>query len=87
MDEKIIFVDESGNEIEFYVIEQTELNGIGYLLVTDSEEEEGEGECFLFKDVSEKEDAEAIYVPVEDEVELEALGKVFAELLEDVEII
>ncbi len=85
MDEKIIFLDESGNEIEFYVIEQTELNGIQYLLVTDTEEEEGE--CFLFKDVSEKDAAEAVYVPVEDDVELEALGKVFAELLEDVEII
>jgi len=85
MDEKIFFVDEEGNEIGFYVIEQTTVNGIAYLLVTDSEEEEGE--CFLFKDVSAKEDAEAVYVPVEDEVEMEALGKVFAELLEDVEII
>lgn len=85
MDEKIIFVDDSGNEIEFYVIEQTELNGITYLLVADSPEDEGE--CFLFKDVSEKEDAEAVYVPVEDDVELEALTKVFAELLEDVELI
>lgn len=85
MDEKIIFLDDSGNEIEFYVIEQTELNGITYLLVTDSPEDEGE--CFLFKDVSPKEDAEAVYVPVEDDVELEALSKVFAELLEDVEII
>lgn len=85
MDEKIVFVDDSGNEIEFYVIEQTELNGITYLLVTDSQEDEGE--CFLFKDVSDREDEEAVYVPVEDEVELEALGKVFAELLEDVEII
>ncbi len=85
MDEKIIFADDSGNEIAFYVIEQTELNGITYLLVTDSQEDEGE--CFLFKDISAKEDAEAVYVPVEDDVELEALSKVFAELLEDVEII
>lgn len=84
MEEKIYFTDEEGNEIAFYVLEQTSLNGVDYLLVTDSEEEEAE--CYLFKDISEKDAEDAVYVPVEDEAELEALGKLFAEILEDVEI-
>ena len=38
------------------------------------------------KDLSEAEDTERVYEIVEDEVELEALLKVFEELLEDVDI-
>lgn len=33
---KIKFVDEEGTELEFSVIEQTRVNNINYLLVTDS---------------------------------------------------
>ncbi|MBQ7432940.1 MAG: DUF1292 domain-containing protein [Lachnospiraceae bacterium] len=84
MEDKILFIDEDGNEIEFYVIEQTSLNGIEYLLVADSEEEEAD--CYLFKDISDQDAEEAVYVPVEDDTELDALGKLFAEILEDVEI-
>ena len=31
MEEKIIFVDEDGNEIEMYVIEETRINNVNYL--------------------------------------------------------
>ena len=38
------------------------------------------------KDLSKQEDKESLYEIVEDEVELQALLKVFEELLEDVDI-
>lgn len=69
---------------EFYVLEQTVLGGVCYLLVTDSDEDEAE--AMILKDLSAPEDTEALYVPVEDEQELEAVSKIFQEILEDIEI-
>ena len=36
--EKIKFVSDEMQEIEFFVLEQTKVNGMSYILVTDSEE-------------------------------------------------
>lgn len=83
--EKIIFTFEDTNEeVEFFVLEQTKVNGSSYILVTDSEEDEAE--CLILKDMSAAEDTESLYEIVEDEVELSAVLKVFEELLEDVDI-
>lgn len=83
--EKIIFTFEDTNEeVEFFVLEQTKVNGSSYILVTDSEEEEAE--CLILKDMSAAEDADSLYEIVEDDVELSAVLKVFEELLEDVDI-
>ena len=82
MAEKIVFESEEGSA-EFFVLEQTRLNGCDYLLV---EEGGNEGECLILKDISNPEDEEAEYVIVEDETEQEALVRVFEELLEDTEI-
>ena len=39
--EKIKFVfDDTKDEVEFFVLEQTKVNGNSYILVTDSEEDE-----------------------------------------------
>ena len=84
MMEKIIFMSEDMQEIEFFVLEQTKLNGISYILVTDSEE--GDAECWIMKDVSTEESLESIYDMVEDDDELLAISKVFEELLEDIDI-
>ena len=41
--EKIKFVfDDTKDEVEFFVLEQTKVNGNSYILVTDSEEDEAE---------------------------------------------
>ena len=40
----------------------------------------------ILKDVSSEGDTEAVYVPVEDEVELDAVAGVFAESLGDIDI-
>lgn len=83
--EKIRFTsDERQEETEFFVLEQTKLNGVSYILVTDSEEDDAE--CLILKDTSAEEEKESIYETVEDEKELSAILKVFEELLEDIEI-
>lgn len=82
--EKIKFVSEEMQEVEFFVLEQTKVNGISYILVTDSEE--GDAECWIMRDVSTEDSVESIYDFVEDEEELYAVSKVFEELLEDIDI-
>ena len=47
--EKIQFTfDETNETVEFFVLEQTMINGTGYILVTDSEEDDAE--CLILKD-------------------------------------
>lgn len=83
--EKIIFTfEDTKEEVEFFVLEQTRVNGNNYILVTDSEEDEAE--CLILKDTSAAEDTESLYEIVEDDVELSGVLKVFVELLEDVDI-
>nr|WP_303182374.1 DUF1292 domain-containing protein [Lachnoclostridium phocaeense] len=82
--EKIKFQSDGMEEAEFFVLEQTKLNGTSYILVTDSEE--GDAECLILRDGSEAEDTDSIYEIVEDDTELSAVSKVFEELLEDIEI-
>ena len=48
--EKVIFQSpQDGEALECYIIEQTRINGVDYLLVT--EEEEGDCEAFILKDL------------------------------------
>ena len=83
--EKIKFMSEEMNEeVDFYVLEQTKVGGVSYILVTDSEEDDAE--CLILKDISGESQSESVYEIVEDDVELSAVLKVFEELLEDVEI-
>lgn len=83
--EKIKFMlDDGDGSVDFFVLEETKINGVSYILVTDSEDEDGE--CMILKDTSLPEEKESVYQVVEDDVELTAVSKVFGELLEDVEI-
>ena len=83
--EKIRFeFGETGESVEFFVLEQTKINGYSYILVTDSEDDDAE--CLILKDKSNSEDRESLYEIVEDNRELEAVSRVFEELLEDVDI-
>lgn len=82
--DKIKFMFDGTEEVEFYVLEQTKVNGAAYILVTDSEEDDAE--CLILKDTSDSDDSESVYEIVEDDVELEAVSRVFEELLEDVDI-
>ena len=73
------------NAFHFFVVEETRIAGVSYLLVTESEDDE-EAEAYILKDLSEDGETEARYVFVEDDQELEAVSKIFAELLEDVDL-
>ena len=48
---KLSFVDEAGEETEVYVIEETKINNMNYLLVTESDEtdEDEELEAYIFR--------------------------------------
>lgn len=83
---KITLEDEHGQPVDFYVLEETRINGMNYLLVTDAEEDEEEGQCYILKDRSRAEDAEAVYEFVEDDDEIDYLFKIFTELMEDMDV-
>ena len=85
MEEKKITLVDDEQTIEFYVLEETKLNGCNYLLVTDKADEEAEADCYILKDMSEEGDEDALYEFVEDESELEAIWKVFEALLDEEE--
>ena len=82
--EKIKFLDEDGESTEWYVLEQTTVGGINYILVTDAEE--GDGEALILKDLSAPGDEEADYVIVEDDEELKSVAGIFENLVEDVKL-
>ena len=82
--EKIILEGEDGDQLELFILESTRLAGRDYILATDVEA--GDGECYILKDTSAAEDADACYEPVEDEKELDYLLSVFTELMDDVDI-
>ena len=73
--EKITFVTDDGGKEEFYVEEQTRINGVNYILVSDSKDDEAN--AYILKDISTDTDAEAEYVVVD------AVSGVFAFMLDD----
>lgn len=84
MEDEIKLIGENGEEISLYVIEETKIAGVNYLLAAESEE--GDCDVYILKDISKATDADAIYEIVEDEDEQSYLIKVFSELLDEVDI-
>jgi hypothetical protein len=84
--DKIIFTGDDGEAIEFFVLEETQLSGNKYLLVCDSEDEDEESEATILKEITDDGD-DSVYEFVEDDVEFEAVAKLFDELIgEDADI-
>lgn len=82
---KITFTPADGSEtVEFFVLEQTRVAGIDYLLVTD--QEDGDGEAWILKDTSAETDPVAAYEFVEDPEELNALSGIFSEMMDDIDL-
>lgn len=81
--EQLEFMTDDNEKVKFYVIEETRVNGMNYLLVSESDDDEAK--CYILKDVSSQESSEAAYEFVEDDNELESVFKIFEELLEDEE--
>ncbi|MBO6137819.1 MAG: DUF1292 domain-containing protein [Lachnospiraceae bacterium] len=84
MVEKISFEDEeTGLAKELFVLAETVLGGVSYILVT--EEEEGDSDAMILKNVAGEEDAEkALYETVTDEKELKDAMNAFSDILDDV---
>lgn len=78
----MIFTDEDGNKEEYFVLEETKLNNIKYLLVSDADEGAQEANAFIMKDLSDETSDEAVYEMVGDGPELDALADIFAQLLD-----
>ncbi len=76
--EQIAFQTDEG-EVLFYVLGETRVSGVNYLLVAESDDMDAE--CYIMKDTSGAEEKEAVYEMVEDEAQQEALLKLFQELL------
>ncbi len=83
--EKITFSPDGEETVDFYVLEQTKIAGVNYILVTDIED--GEGEALILKDLSNPEDAESVYEIVSEDKELEAVAGVFEDLLEEIKFV
>ncbi|MCI8664113.1 MAG: DUF1292 domain-containing protein [Hungatella sp.] len=75
-----------GEQVDFYVLEETRISGMNYLLVTDAAEDEEEGECYILKDRSKPEEEDAVYEFVDDDDEMDYLFKIFTELTEDMDL-
>ena len=76
------FTTDDGEKIPFFVVEETKIAGENYLLVTDSEDDEAD--AYILREVSENTE-ESFYEMLEDDDKINAISKVFAELLDDVE--
>ena len=85
-DNKILFLDEDGSEIEFRVIEHTTIAGHTYLLVEDCEaSSEDESVVLIMKEVQ-LEDDYVSYEIVEDDKELDMISDIFNALLDGLEV-
>lgn len=71
---------DTGEEIKVYVLEETTLHQQKYLLVTDSQE--GDAEAFILKEVA-ADNTDVTYEILEDEVEFQAVVRIFEALVED----
>ena len=70
-EKKITLMTDDNEPVDFYVVEETKINGMNYLLVTDAKE--GDGECYILKDL-------------ENDAEIDYLFKIFTELLDDADV-
>ncbi len=82
--EKIVFDTEDG-EIEFFVIEQTMLGGVNYILVTDDIDGE-EADFLILKETGSEDDEYVSYDIIENDEELKSLIAIFNELVDDFDL-
>ena len=82
--ETIVITFDDDEEVEFYVLEQTQLMGVTYYLVAPAADDEEEGDCYILKEEDTGDEAGmGTYTFIDDERELENLFPIFEELLED----
>lgn len=82
--EKIVFNTEDGDE-EFYILEQTMLGGVNYILVTDKLEEE-DGDFLVLKEINSEDQELVSYDIIDDDNELKSVIAIFNELIDDFDL-
>lgn len=83
--EKVVFTSVDGEVLEFYVVEQTRINNVNYILATDADDEDT---AYILKETfSDSAKEESVFEFVEDDVEFDAISRVFEELLDDVDFV
>ena len=80
MESITLLAPDTEEEITVYVLEETTVNQQKYLLVT--EESDGDTDAYILKEIA-SDDTDVTYEMVEDDVEFEAVVKIFEELVED----
>ena len=83
--EKLVFDTEDG-EVELFVLEQTMLGGVNYVLVTEDTEDDEAGFLILKETPDEEDEEYSIYEVVEDESLLKSLTAIFNELMDDFDL-
>jgi uncharacterized protein YrzB (UPF0473 family) len=83
-DDRVVLVDDEGNERAFVVLAVAEVNEVDYALLApeDQMSEEGDGdlELFIFRYVTD-DDGNETFAGIEDDSVYEEVHKVFAELM------
>ena len=84
--DKITFYPDGENReaVDFYVLEETMIGGVTYILVTDTEDEDGD--ALILKDLSQDGEEEALYAIVEEDGELAAVADVFRSMMGDIDL-
>ncbi len=82
--EKIVFETDEGPS-EWFVLDQTRINGCNYILVADAVT--GDAECMILKDIAPADSKESIYEEISDDNELDIVAGMFEESLGDTEIV
>ncbi len=86
-DNMITIRGEEGEEISLYILEETTIGGINYLIATEDTDDE-ESEAYILKETkNDPESDEISYEFVEDDDEMAAVSGIFEELLEDCDLI
>jgi hypothetical protein len=86
--ESISFLTDDNTEVEFFVLEQTTINGRNYLLVSEEAEpaEDEETIVYVMREADGSDGDMVSYEFVEEEKELESVSIVFEQLMEDMDI-
>lgn len=88
----IVFETEDGEQVEFSILEQTVVGGFQYLLVAEGtvDPDETEVDVYIMRGEAPSpenaDDEMASYDMVEDEEEIEAVSKIFAQIMDDTDI-
>ena len=76
-----IVFDIDGEKKEVEILEQTVIEDTTYVLVCEKDIEDGD--CFILKDVSKKDDTDSVFEEIKDEQELNKVYSMFKNVLKD----